>query len=409
MEGRAADERDDGRRGSAAAGSFSASATSRRRRRRHGGSARSSATTARGRTSTAAPATSRRRSRPMSRSGSRATRPARRTCAEPPTGARANGGLEHARVFTRLWLSLFGLWSWERRAGRAARGDLPAAVGAAEHLRLRLLGAADDRRRSPSCRAHRPVRPLPFGVDELLQRRADEALPPAHLGVGASSRSTGCCSSTCSGRCGRCRRSRWRRAVRWIVDAPGGGRLLGRDPAALGLLVDRLAAAGLRRRRPGRCARGSRGSRASWSTRATSAGWRPASRRCGTPALALVALARRRASRRTHPAIERGATLAARRGGDGPRRLGGPPARPGRRRLGVRVRERLATPTSTTRPRSCSRCAGSARPGRGGRGRRARGALDRSAWRRRTAHGARSTPTTSAGSSASCRSATSAR
>jgi squalene-hopene/tetraprenyl-beta-curcumene cyclase len=28
--------------------------------------------------------------------------------------ARANGGLEHARVFTRLWLSLFGLWSWER-------------------------------------------------------------------------------------------------------------------------------------------------------------------------------------------------------------------------------------------------------------------------------------------------------
>src|SRR5206468_5737170 len=24
------------------------------------------------------------------------------------------GGLEHARVFTHLWLALFGLWSWER-------------------------------------------------------------------------------------------------------------------------------------------------------------------------------------------------------------------------------------------------------------------------------------------------------
>ncbi len=27
---------------------------------------------------------------------------------------RAEGGLERARVFTHLWLALFGLWSWER-------------------------------------------------------------------------------------------------------------------------------------------------------------------------------------------------------------------------------------------------------------------------------------------------------
>ena len=35
---------------------------------------------------------------------------------------RAQGGLERARVFTHLWLALFGLWSWDERPGAAA-GD----------------------------------------------------------------------------------------------------------------------------------------------------------------------------------------------------------------------------------------------------------------------------------------------
>src|SRR5438445_11672097 len=33
---------------------------------------------------------------------------------EAATFIRANGGLERARVFTHLWLALFGLWSWDR-------------------------------------------------------------------------------------------------------------------------------------------------------------------------------------------------------------------------------------------------------------------------------------------------------
>ena len=34
---------------------------------------------------------------------------------------RARGGLERARVFTHIWLALFGLWSWEQRPGAARR------------------------------------------------------------------------------------------------------------------------------------------------------------------------------------------------------------------------------------------------------------------------------------------------
>ena len=47
---------------------------------------------------------------------------------------RARGRHRAARVFTHLWLALFGLWSWERRAGAAAGDRAAAGVGAAERL-----------------------------------------------------------------------------------------------------------------------------------------------------------------------------------------------------------------------------------------------------------------------------------
>ncbi|MGH3781802.1 MAG: squalene--hopene cyclase, partial [Pseudonocardiaceae bacterium] len=88
---------------------------------------------------------------------------------------RGNGGLERSRVFTRIWLAMFGLWSWD---------DLP-------HLPPELiflpkwfpLNVYDW-----GCWARqtivpltivctlRPVRPLPFGVDEL--RTGTAALRP---------------------------------------------------------------------------------------------------------------------------------------------------------------------------------------------------------------------------------------
>jgi squalene-hopene/tetraprenyl-beta-curcumene cyclase len=87
------------------------------------------------------------------------------------------GGLERSRVFTRIWLAMVGLWSWD---------DVPALPP-----ELVLLGP-----RAPlgpyafACWArqtivalsvvwaYRPVRPLPFGVDEL------------HTGVPAPARAT---------------------------------------------------------------------------------------------------------------------------------------------------------------------------------------------------------------------------
>ncbi|MGC1733631.1 MAG: squalene--hopene cyclase [Pseudonocardiaceae bacterium] len=88
---------------------------------------------------------------------------------------RANGGLERTRVFTRIWLAMFGLWSWD---------DLP-------HLPPELIffpkwfpfnvydwGCWARQTIVPLtivCTL-RPVRSLPFGVDEL--RTGSAALRP---------------------------------------------------------------------------------------------------------------------------------------------------------------------------------------------------------------------------------------
>ncbi len=59
---------------------------------------------------------------------------------------RAEGGIERARVFTHLWLALFGLWSWDRVPALPPEIILLPVAGAPERLRLRLLGPPDDRR-----------------------------------------------------------------------------------------------------------------------------------------------------------------------------------------------------------------------------------------------------------------------
>jgi squalene-hopene/tetraprenyl-beta-curcumene cyclase len=79
---------------------------------------------------------------------------------------RGRGGLEHSRVFTRLWLSLFGLWRWEQ---------VPVVPVEAIYLPpwvpLNIYDYACWARQTIVALAvvssHRPVRPLPFGVDEL--------------------------------------------------------------------------------------------------------------------------------------------------------------------------------------------------------------------------------------------------
>ena len=150
-------------------------------------------------------------------------------------------------------------------------------------------------------------------------------------------------------------RDRRRRALG--EGAPGGGRLVGRDPAAVGL-VDRHA----RRARPrlrGRDAPPRRRGlgRRSWSRTATACGPRPASRRSGTP--------RSPCSRSATPASppttrsSEGGRVAARRGGDGRRATGrsaAPTSRPAAGRSSSRT---TSTPTSTTPPSSRSPSASS--------------------------------------------------
>jgi squalene-hopene/tetraprenyl-beta-curcumene cyclase len=79
---------------------------------------------------------------------------------------RAAGGLEHSRAFTRIWLALFGLWSWD---------DLPALapeimlLPASAPLSIYQFGcwARQTVVALAIVMAARPVRPLPFELDEL--------------------------------------------------------------------------------------------------------------------------------------------------------------------------------------------------------------------------------------------------
>jgi squalene-hopene/tetraprenyl-beta-curcumene cyclase len=85
------------------------------------------------------------------------------------------GGVEGTRVFTRIWLALFGLWSWE---------DLPELppemIFLPRWFPLNVYDWACWARQTvvplTIVGAHRPVRPLPFGIDAI--RTGDP--PPRH-------------------------------------------------------------------------------------------------------------------------------------------------------------------------------------------------------------------------------------
>jgi squalene-hopene/tetraprenyl-beta-curcumene cyclase len=90
---------------------------------------------------------------------------------------RDRGGLERARVFTHLWFALFGWWSWD---------DVPAlppeVIFLPEWLPLNVYDFACWARQTivalTVVGAHRPVRPAPFGIDELRTGAAAEPWEP---------------------------------------------------------------------------------------------------------------------------------------------------------------------------------------------------------------------------------------
>jgi squalene-hopene/tetraprenyl-beta-curcumene cyclase len=87
-----------------------------------------------------------------------------------------NGGLESSRVFTRLWLALFGLWSWD---------DLPnlppEIVFLPKWFPFNVYDWACWARQTvvplTIVATLRPCRPLPFGIDELRCAHRGEARP----------------------------------------------------------------------------------------------------------------------------------------------------------------------------------------------------------------------------------------
>src|SRR6266550_3742675 len=79
---------------------------------------------------------------------------------------RREGGLENARVFTHLWLALFGLWSWDRVPALP-----PEIILLPSWIPLNVYDFACWARQTivalSLVKAHRPARALPFELDEL--------------------------------------------------------------------------------------------------------------------------------------------------------------------------------------------------------------------------------------------------
>ncbi|HEY3561356.1 MAG TPA: squalene--hopene cyclase [Kribbella sp.] len=142
---------------------------------------------------------------------------------------RSNGGLEKARVFTHIWLALFGLWSWDDCP------DLPPElIFLPRWAPLNVYNWACWARQTivplTIVSAHRPVRPVAFTVDEL---RAGTAVRAAAQAVwtleGAFQRLDVVLNAyTRWGPRGPFKAARWlamRRATEWIVarqEADGG-------------------------------------------------------------------------------------------------------------------------------------------------------------------------------------------
>ena len=174
------------------------------------------------------------------------------------------GGVEATRVFTRIWLALSGLWSWD---------DLPVIPPELIYLpswfplniydwgcwaRQTIVALA-------VVQSFRPSRPIGISIDELKTggphgraprpRRDLDARPVGGTTSSADPWSrffnaldTGPCILLPTGKVGEAGRAA---PLRRVDHRPAGeGRLLGRHPAALGVLADGAEPAGLRARPP---------------------------------------------------------------------------------------------------------------------------------------------------------------
>ena len=175
------------------------------------------------------------------------------------------GGVEATRVFTRIWLALSGLWSWD---------DLPVIPPELIYLpawfplniydwgcwaRQTIVALA-------VVQSFRPSRPLPFTIDELktgvparprarpapLLERAPSPRSQLRGSLGPRLHRPGQGPSPLP--TGKVGKARGAAPLRGVDHRPAGaGRLLGRHPAALGVLADGAEPARLRNRRTPSC------------------------------------------------------------------------------------------------------------------------------------------------------------
>src|SRR5207302_8792952 len=100
---------------------------------------------------------------------------------------RREGGLERARVFTHLWLALFGLWSWD-----SVPALPPEIILLPSWLPLNVYDFACWARQTivalSLVKAHRPTRRLPFGLDELRDPCSAAESGPAAGSAGPAGR-----------------------------------------------------------------------------------------------------------------------------------------------------------------------------------------------------------------------------
>ncbi|HEU5331711.1 MAG TPA: squalene--hopene cyclase [Actinocrinis sp.] len=128
----------------------------------------------------------------------------------------ANGGVERTRVFTRIWLALFGLWDWERLPVMP-----PELIYLPPQVPLNVYDWGCWARQTVvplTVVSHfRPSRPLPFGIDELRTGAGEPPLSPALSTAGFFQRADKLLHRYERLRHKPMRKAALKRAVEWIV------------------------------------------------------------------------------------------------------------------------------------------------------------------------------------------------
>ena len=135
------------------------------------------------------------------------------------------GGIEASRVFTRIWLALFGEWSWD-----ALPAMPPELILLPKWVPLNIYDWACWARQTvvplTVVATLRPVRPLPFDLSRAAHRRRPAARRTRRvIAAGVRAARPGACSSTTARRCSRRASSRCASAAEWILarqEADGG-------------------------------------------------------------------------------------------------------------------------------------------------------------------------------------------